>query len=348
MSPARLTAFAPGRVNLIGEHTDYNDGLSLPFAIQPGVRVAAEPRDVHDVVARALDRGEEVSVPLSGNLRRGDGWADFVRGAVGELEAAGFELRGAQLEISADVPDGAGLSSSAALEVALCLALLAIADIPEPDDRVALAQMCSRVENNWVGAHTGLLDQLASLLGQAEHALRIDFRTLEVRPVPLRTGAWSLVTVPSGERHSLAASGYNERRHECERARAELGLDSLREACLDDLDRLPGPLDRRVRHVIEENARVDATVEALERRDLAAVGSLLDASHASLRDLYDCSTEAVEQTVARLAQGGAAGARMMGGGFGGHVLALLPPDARLPHDARPVAAAAGARLLGSE
>lgn len=342
-----MIAFAPGRANLIGEHTDYNDGLSVPFAIEQGVRVAAEPHAGGRVIARAIDHDEEDSFPLSGDGRRRSGWADFVRGTLGELTAAGFELRGTELEISGNVPEGGGLSSSAALEVALCLALLAVAGVPEPPDRVALARLCSRVENDWVGAHTGLLDQLASLFGEQEHGLRIDFRTLEIRPVPLRLGDWRLVTVPSGEQRSLTASRYNERRQECERARMDLGLDSLRDARPDHLDRLSSPLDRRVRHVLEENARVDAAVEALERGDLLELGRLLDASHTSLRDLYEASTEAVERTVARLLRGGAAGARMMGAGFGGHVLALLAPESRLPHDARPVAPSAGARVLST-
>jgi galactokinase len=337
-------------VNLIGEHTDYNGGLSLPFAIEQGVRVAAEPSDGDEIIVRAIDHGEEESFTLpvespGGPSQRSGGWTDFVRGTLGELSAAGVELRGAKLEISGNVPEGGGLSSSAAIEVALCLALLAIAGEPEPADRLALARLCSRVENDWVGAHTGLLDQLASLFGEPDRALRIDFRTLAVRPVPLRLERWRLVTVPSGEQHSLATSGYNQRRQECERARATLGLDSLRDANLEDLYRLPDPLDRRVRHVIEENDRVETTVAALERGDFAEVGRLLDASHASLRELYDSSTDAVERTVRSLIDGGAAGARMMGGGFGGHVLALLPPDAPVPDAARLVVPSAGARLL---
>jgi galactokinase len=344
-----VTAFAPGRVNLIGEHTDYNDGLSLPFAIEQGVRVSAVPGEEDEIVAVAVDQGEEESFPLGDTEKRRTGeWADFVRGTIGELTAAGHRLRGARLEITGDVPQGSGLSSSAAIEVALSLALLAVAGLPEPEDRVALARLCSRVENDWVGAHTGLLDQLASLFGEPEHALRIDFRTLAVSPVPLHLGDWTLVTVPSGERHSIAASGYNERRQESNRARLALGLDSLRDARPEAAARLPDPLDRRVRHVIEENARVEATVVGLERGDLAEVGRLLNASHASLRDLYDASTEAVERTVARLRETGAAGARMMGGGFGGHVLALFPPDASPPADAQRVAPSAGARLLDTE
>jgi galactokinase len=349
-SSADVVAFAPGRANLIGEHTDYNDGLALPFAIEQGVRVGARSQDSAEVRAYTADRGERKRFPLSGlrpEDRDGD-WRDFVRGAIGELQRAGQELRSADLAIAGDVPQGGGLSSSAALEVALCLALLAVSGIEEPHDRIELARLCSRIENDWVGAHTGLLDQLASLCGRDGHALRIDFRTLELEQVPLELGDWQLVTVPSGEQHSLAESGYNERRQECERARERLGLDSLRDAQLDELDQLPDPLDRRVRHVIEENARVEDTIRALHRRDLEAVGRLLDASHASLRDLYESSTTAVEETVARLKQAGAAGARMMGGGFGGHVLALLEPGVPAPPDGHTVRPSSGARLLAPE
>jgi galactokinase len=345
-----VVAFAPGRANLIGEHTDYNDGLALPFAIEQGIRVTARSRPGDEVLVSAVDPDERERFPLFG-LRPEDrigGWRDFVRGAIGELGAAGHELRGAELQIAGDVPQGGGLSSSAAIEVAVCLALLAIAGIAEPDDRIEFARLCSRIENEWVGARTGLLDQLASLCGRAEHALRIDFRTLRIEPVPLELGDWQLVTVPSGEQHSLAQSGYNDRRRECERACELLGIDSLRDACLEDLGRLPDPLDRRARHVIEENQRVEDTISVLRAHDLEAVGDLLDASHASLRDLYDSSTDAVEQTVRRLERDGAAGARMMGGGFGGHVLALLPPGVAAPDDAHSVAPAGGARITAPE
>jgi galactokinase len=337
----RVAAFAPGRANLIGEHTDYNGGLSLPFAIEQGVTVRGELGGGGELLVRALDHGDEASfaLPEPGGERRGD-WRDFVRGAIGELSAAGAQLRGGEISISGDVPEGSGLSSSAAFEVALCLALAG-----EPEDRVALARLCSRIENDWVGAHTGLLDQLASLLGRARHTLLIDFRTLQTRPVPLALGDWRLVTVDSREPHSLAASKYNERRAECDRACELLGVATLRDAGLRDLARLPDPLDRRARHVLEENARVVEAVAALEAGDLAAVGELLDASHASLRDNYDASTDAVERTVARVRAGGAAGARMMGGGFGGQVIVLLPPGAAVPEGAREIAPADGARLL---
>ena len=186
---------------------------------------------------------------------------------------------------------------------------------------------------------------LASLLGAEGQAVRIDFHNLETRAVPFDLGGWQLVTLDSGEPHTHASSGYNARRAECERARVELGLESLRDAHPGDIDRLPEPLSDRVRHVIEENARVDAAVAMLEAGQVAQLGPLLDDSHASLRDLYEASTDAVEHTVIALKAAGAAGARMMGGGFGGQVLGLMPPGAAIPDGARAVRPAAGARLL---
>jgi galactokinase len=339
----RCVAFAPGRVNLIGEHTDYNDGLSLPFAVADGVTVTATRLAGDEIDARALDLGEQDRFMRS-RPERAAGWRAFVRGAVAELAAAGHAVPAARLEITGTLPQGAGLSSSAALEVALCLALLGLAGEQDPD-RLALAQLCSRIEREWVGAQTGLLDQLASLLGEPEHALRIDFRSLEVIAVPLELGDWTLVTADSGEAHSIAASGYNARRAECADAARWLGVASLRDTDARAAASLPSPLDRRALHVIEENARVDAMVRALRAGDPHAVGRLLDASHASLRDLYEISTPVVEHAVAGLKAAGAAGARMIGGGFGGTILALLAPGAAVPDGGRPVRAGAGARLL---
>jgi galactokinase len=339
----RVAAFAPGRVNLIGEHTDYNDGLCLPFAIDLGVTVTAEPLEGQELVARALDLGEEDRFEPGRRERAAPGWRAFVRGAAVELADAGVELRPARLEISADLPRGAGLSSSAALTVALCLALCAVSGAPEPD-RLELARLCSRVENDWVGAPTGLLDQVASLFGQEGHAVRIDMRTLEVTAVPLELGDHVLVTLDSGAERELAASGYSERRAECRAAARELGVGSLREAVPADAERLPEPLGRRVRHVLSENARVEAMVDALRRRDPAEAGRLIDASHRSLRDDYEASVPAVERAVERAKGAGAAGARMVGGGFGGHVLALFPPDAEPPPDANAVRPGPAARV----
>jgi galactokinase len=328
----RVQARGPGRVNLIGEHTDYNAGLALPFAIARGVTVTAEPRRGDRVQAHALDVGEEDEFALDAR-ERASGWRAFVRGTVAELSAAGYALRGCRLTIGGDLDAGLGLSSSAALETALCLALLAVAGEDEPADRRELAKLCSRVENDWVGAETGLLDQLASLCGEPGGAVRIDFASLDITPVPLELGDWSLVTLDSGATHSIAESGYNDRRRECRAACEELGIGSLRGASDEDVARLPEPRAARARHVLTENARVDAMVAALRAGDLDEAGRLLDASHASLRDDYDASVPAVERTVAAFKSAGAAGARMVGGGFGGAVLALLGPGVVGPEGA---------------
>jgi galactokinase len=343
-----VTAFGPGRVNLIGEHTDYNGGLSLPFAIAEGVTVTATAIDGDRIEAEAVDFGETDAFPLSGPERGAEGWRPFVRGIVAELQSAGHTLKVARLSITGDLAQGSGLSSSAALEVALALALLGLAGDTDPD-RAALAQLCSNVENDWVGAQTGLLDQTASLLSTDGNALRIDFSTMKTTPVPLDLGDWRLVTLDSGDTHSLsAAGGYNERRAECDEAARRLGVKTLSEAQAEQVEALPDPLRKRALHVLTENARVDATVAALHANDLAHVGDLLDASHASLRDDYDASTDAVEATVNHLKDAGARGARMVGGGFGGHVLALFPPDAEPPAKARAVRPGPGARLLDDD
>jgi galactokinase len=341
--PSHVTAFAPGRVNLIGEHTDYNQGLALPFAIAEGVTVVAEalPESVIEAVAVDLEAADKFRVDSPG---RAKGWRAYVRGAVGELTNAGVPVPGARVEIAGTIARGAGLSSSAALEVSLVLALIALSGDPGPG-RTELAKLCSRVENEWVGARTGLLDQLASLYGEPGHALRIDFRSLEVRPVALELGGHRLVTLDSGERHAHAASGYNERRAECTRACELLGVESLREVTLPMAEELPSPLDRRAIHVISSNGRVELSVEALGRRDFGELGRLLDAEHASLRDYYEVSTPALEAAVERLHRSGALGARVVGGGFGGHVLGLLPPGAPAPTGSLEVRPGPGARVL---
>jgi galactokinase len=333
-----VRARGPGRVNLIGEHTDYNSGLALPFAIDRGVTVTAEPAPRYS--AHALDLGEHDEFVLPA---RATGWRAFVHGTLAELEADGYAVRPCRITIEGDLPRGSGLSSSAALSVALALALLAVAGEEEPDDRRELAKLCSRVENFHVGAGTGLLDQLAVLYGKPGHAVRIDFATLALEPVPLDLRGYTLVTLDSGAPHEHATSGYNDRRKECREACRILRIPSLRKA--RDIDRLPDPLRSRARHVITENARVEAMIEALRAGDLDNVGRLLDASHASLRDDYDASVPEVERTVERLKAAGAAGARMVGGGFGGSVLALFPPDVSVPAGALAVTSGPPARLL---
>ncbi|HET9075248.1 MAG TPA: galactokinase family protein [Solirubrobacteraceae bacterium] len=338
-----IAAFAPGRVNLIGEHTDYNGGLALPFAIAAGITVSAGPGpEAGTLVVHALDLGEEDCFPLAAPDPR-PGWRAFARGVVAELAGLGIIPPALALTVSGTLPRGAGLSSSAALEVALALALVAAAGAPvlEP---LALARLCSRVENHWVGAHSGLLDQLACLGGTPDHALLIDFADLTLRQVPLELGDHRLIAVDSGEEHRLGDSGYNARRAECEAACAALGIATLSEATPAMIADLPDALARRARHVVSENARVRAAVTALEAGDLPGLGRLLSASHASLRNLYEVSTPAVERTVARLHAAGALGARLVGGGFGGSVVALLGPETPVPAGAMALRAGAGARL----
>jgi galactokinase len=351
----RAGAFAPGRVNLIGDHTDYNDGLALPFAIDEGVTVLADalapgPDGEQRIEAYAADLGESDDFALA-DPPPAEGWRAFVRGIAAELPRAGHPLSGARLQISGAVPAGAGLSSSAALEVALALALLGVASAGADGasgsavDRTELAKLCSRVENDWVGARTGLLDQLASLYGGPDTALLIDFRTLAVEPVPLRLGEWRLVVLDSGERHEHASSGYNQRRAESAEACRLLGVASLRDAQAAAVAQLPPPLNRRASHVLGENQRVRDTVAALRADDLRSLGRLLNASHASLRDDYEISTPALEAAVDRLLAAGAAGARLFGGGFGGSVIGLFEPGAAPPAEAREVRPGPGAHLL---
>jgi galactokinase len=343
-------AFAPGRVNLIGEHTDYNRGLALPMAIEEGITVRAQvhsggsphERRIH---ASALELGEEDEFQIEHPQRAG-GWRAFVRGVACELTSTGFALPAADVQISGRLPRGVGLSSSAALEVALCLALLDLAPAGSGSlERREIAQLCSRVESDWVGARTGLLDQLASLYGAAGSAMVIDFLTLEIELVPLTLEGWRLAVLDSGERHVHASSGYNRRRAECERACQLLGVASLRDATAERASDLPHPLDRRVRHVIEENQRVRDTVAALAAGDLPAVGELLTRSHESLRDCFEVCTPGVDAVVAGVLRAGATGARMVGGGFGGSVLALFKPGHPLPAAAREVRPGPGAQLV---
>jgi galactokinase len=325
MNPHGSRAFAPGRVNVIGEHTDYNDGLCLPFAVELGITVTAELRDGEEVVAPGLPDDDP-----------------YLRGAVKELRRAGVDPPGCTVEVTSDLPQEAGLSSSAALCIGLVLALTAISAAEAWAAR-DLAKLCQHIENDYTGAETGLLDQLASILGEDGRAIRLDMRTLESRPVDVRLGGHVLAVIDSGSPRSLAESGYNERRDECRRAAELLGVSSLRDAT--DGSALPDPLDRRVRHVITENRRVDAAVEALEANDPHALGDLLDASHASLRDDYEVSVPEVERTVRACKDAGALGARIMGGGFGGSVLALFSRAADLPRAAVTVSPGPGARLL---
>jgi galactokinase len=322
-------ARAPGRVNLIGEHTDYNDGLVLPLAIDRHCRVEAMRRDDRVLRVRSRERGEEVEVALDGASPRRS-WSDYPVGVAVLLEASGVRLSGADLTIASDVPPGGGLSSSAALEVAVALALLGLAGLEL--DPIEIARICQRAENEFVGARCGIMDQVASLAARAGHALLLDCRSLEVRHVALPPTV-RVVVVDSGVRHALASGEYNQRRHECERALALLaakreGIRSLRDVTPGDLAevgrRLPDVLARRCRHVVTENARVEATAGALESGRLDRVGELLSESHTSLARDYEVSCPELDALV-RIARDapGCVGVRMTGGGFGGCTVNLV-------------------------
>lgn len=323
---------APGRVNLIGEHTDYNDGFVLPMAIDRDTVVAAAPRDDRRLHVRSLTLGASAEVDLDAPPKRlRNAWVDYVEGVARVLEARGVRLRGADLALDSDVPAGAGLSSSAALEVALGLALVAMSGhAPLAPADVALAGQAA--EHEFVGTQCGVMDQMIAALGRAGHALLLDCRSLAPALVPVDFSNAAVVLCDTKVKHSLASSAYNERRAECARAAATLGVRALRDIDVArferDEARLPEPERRRARHVVTENARTLATAEALGAGDLARAGEAMFASHASLRDDYEVSCPELDELVAcARTLDGVYGARMTGGGFGGCTVALVRSDA---------------------
>jgi galactokinase len=321
----RLVASAPGRVNLIGEHTDYNGGFGLPTAIPQRTQVALAPRDdayVRVVSANVAPAAEPQTYALRAEAP-GRGWLDYVQGVTVDLRAAGHDIGGFDAYFGSTVPLGSGLSSSAALEIALLRVLREAFGLPLDD--VALALLGQRAENDFVGARVGVMDQMAASLADARTALFLDMRSLAYERLPLPVSA-ELIVVDSGVHHAHAAGDYNTRRAECEWVCALLGVAQLRDVGLADLDRiaaLPAPLDRRARHVVTENARVLDAVAALRADDLPALGALFAASHASQRDDYEVSVPEIDLLVALAAREPAVyGARLTGGGFGGSVVML--------------------------
>ncbi len=326
--PARLIAEAPGRVNLVGEHTDYNEGHVLPLAIDRTVAVAAAPQP-DAVHAYSLDYDQEDSFSLADLRPLADGgWCNYVRGVAWALREAGHDLRGLQLAITGDVPLGAGLSSSAALEVAVAAAFAAASEIPLGPRELAL--LAQRSENDFVGVQCGIMDQFAAVFGQSNHALLIDCRTLDVEPVPLSLDeqGMAVIIVDSAVRRALGDSPYNQRRRECAQAAAALDVPALRDVASDDLEarrpELLPELYRRARHVVTEEARVAAAVGALRRGDLEALGRLLCHSHESLRDDFQVSCRELDLLVELAGKvEGVLGARLTGAGFGGCTLNLV-------------------------
>jgi galactokinase len=322
--PPAVAADAPGRVNLIGEHTDYNGGFVLPTAIPQRTRVELAPRDDDTVrVATTAHPADGAAGYTLGDERPGRGWLDYVQGITRLLRQEGHALRGFDARIDSAVPLGSGLSSSASLTVGLMRALRSAFGLALDDMR--LARLGQRCENEFVGAQVGIMDPMAASLADRGTALFLDARSLHFERVPLPPGA-DLVVINSGVAHNHAAGDYNTRRAECERACALLGVKLLRDVGAADLpriERLPDPLRRRARHVVTENERVGRAVAAMRGGDLHRLGELFCQSHASMRDDYEVSVPEIDLLVelAR-ADGEVYGARLTGGGFGGSVVML--------------------------
>jgi galactokinase len=324
--PPEVAWFAPGRVNLIGEHTDYNDGFVLPFALPLGVRAMAARRPDLMLVLRSRQvGGHPVRVDLATlGPDRPSGWAAYPAGVAWALLRAGYPLGGADVLVDGDVPLGAGLSSSAALECAVACALNALFDIGIGPDR--LAALCTQAENEVVGMPCGVMDQLVAMHGREGHAVFIDTRNAETTHVPLdlATAGLSILVVNTGAAHVLVGSAYALRRADCEAAARALGLAALRDASPDAVDGLRDPrLRRRASHVVSEDARVLEAVRLLHAGRLAELGPILSASHASLRDDFEVSSPRLDTTVEAMLDGGALGARLTGAGFGGCAIALV-------------------------
>ena len=322
---------APGRVNLIGEHTDYNDGFVLPCAIDFETRIAIGPRSDRQVRICACDYGDaidqfDLDAPI--NPRADAQWANYVRGVVQVLLAKGLALGGMDMAIAGDVPQGAGLSSSASLEVAVGQAFNALynSELLTPTDIALAAQ---KAENSFVGVNCGIMDQLISACGEADHALLIDCRSLTTQAVPVPAGL-AVMIVHSHVQRGLVGSEYNTRRQQCEAAAAHYGVKALRDIDVARLERDAAGLDavvlRRARHIVTENQRTLDAAQALSTGDLQRLGQLMAASHDSMRDDFEITVPPIDHLVAILqaAIGPQGGARMTGGGFGGCVVALLP------------------------
>jgi galactokinase len=322
---------APGRVNLIGGHVDYNDGWVLPLAIDRDCCVLAAPRTDRRLRIHSREFGETIEAPLDSPMHGEHHWSRYVLGVAWALGQAGVAAGGADLLIASDVPPGGGLSSSAALEVSTALALAGLAGAAL--DHTAVARVCQRAENEFVGMRCGIMDQLASCWGRRDHAMLIDCRTLEVRHVPLDAGRVRVIVANTMTRHALAASEYNRRRVECEDAvrrisAARPALTTLRDVRWEEIsaaaEEWPEAIRRRARHVTTEIARVHAAAAALERGDYEALGRLMLEAHRSLDEDYQVSSAELNLMVELAGElPGALGSRMTGGGFGGSTVNLV-------------------------
>ncbi len=328
-APAQWIVRAPGRVNLIGEHTDYNDGFVLPMAIDRAVWIALRPRNDRRVAVRSIDYNESAEFSLDDLVQQKAGWIEYIKGTAWALQDAGWGLVGWEGVIAGDVPLGAGLSSSAALEMAAARAIAAAANLSW--NPAAMAKLCRRAENQWVGVNCGIMDQMISAAGQCGCAMLLDCRDLSFQPAPLPSGV-VVVVLDTSTRRGLVDSAYNERRRQCEQAARFFRVKALRDVTMEEFQRRSGELDdatrRRARHVIGENDRTVAAAAAMGRGDVASLGKLMDQSHASLRDDYEVSSDALDAMVACAAAHPACfGARMTGAGFGGCAMAIVRADA---------------------
>jgi galactokinase len=336
-TPAVRVVRAPGRVNLIGEHTDYNEGFVLPAAIGLEIRIASVPSRDRRVEIALVAGGEAQGFSLDDIPPASGAWIDYPAGVAWSLQQAGHQIRGFRGVLASTLPVASGLSSSAALELASAWALLEPPELAAHGlDGMTLARLAQRAENEHVGVRSGLMDQFASSLGRSGSAMLLDCRSLDYRPVSLPLATHALVVCDSGSPRRLGASGYNARRAQCERAVATISADepavrSLRDVDLPLLDRFADRLDdetrRRCEHVIRENARVLEAVDALEAEDMPAVARLFAESHASLRDLYEVSSAELDALVELAAGVPGTAARMTGAGFGGCTVNLVPRDA---------------------
>lgn len=333
-SPPTLLVRAPGRVNLIGEHTDYNEGFVLPMAIDREVRIALRLRADSCVVVHSLDLDKSGEFDLD-SLERGEGWLEYLKGVAHELQVEGYKLKGWEGVMTGDVPRGAGLSSSAAVEMVTARAFASASGFNW--DAMTMARVGQRAENDWVGVNCGIMDQAVSAAAKAGHALFLDCRTLEYKHVPLPSDV-AVVVLDTSTRRGLVGSAYNERREQCERAARFFGMKALRDVSVDafeekrkaknvngkTLDELGW---KRAKHIITENERVLQAVDAMHKNDPATLGRLFNDSHSSLRDDFEVTNDALNWIV-EIAQGQSAcfGARMTGAGFGGCAVALVRRD----------------------
>jgi galactokinase len=323
---------APGRVNLIGEHTDYNDGFVLPMAIDRAVWIALRPRDDEWVIVYSLDFHKEAKFTLNIDEKVATEWALYMQGVAWSLQQSGYTTHGWEGVVGGDVPVGAGLSSSAALELATARAFTVVSPITW--DAATMAKLSQRAENQWVGVNCGIMDQMISAAGKAGHALLIDCRSLDSELVPLPPGT-SVVVLDTATRRGLVGTAYNERREQCEAAARFFGVKALRDVSIEQFEARASELDdvtrRRARHIVSENARTLHAAEVMKRGDAQQLGTLMNASHESLRDDFEVSSTALNQIVeCARQQEGCYGARMTGAGFGGCAVALVAAEAAQP------------------